>query len=276
LREALRFLEQNKNRPFFLYLPFNAPHGASNLDPEIRGAAQAPEKWRKMYPELYSREGFVEGVRYNKPAMVPNNHLKKSQYKGSVTAMDSAIGQVLDRLDEYQLTEKTIVIFFSDNGGSGHADNSPLRGGKSTNFEGGIRVCCLIRYPLEIPKGKVSGEFLTSLEIVPTLLSLTGLDRPGEIVLDGFDMMPILASKQSSKRTEMYWKRQGDEAARVDDWKWIRQDQEVFLFDLKSDIGEKNNLAERMPEKVLEIQAKFENWLKEMTASEPRRPFRDF
>ena len=276
-REAVRFVKQNKDRPFFLYLPFNAPHGASNLDPKIRtGGAQAPEKWRKMYPEYYAKEGYSEGTRYGKPATVSNRALRKSQYLGAVTAMDAAIGEVLDLLDEYKLSENTIVIFFSDNGGSGGADNAPLRAGKGRVFEGGIRVCSLVRYPKRISPGTVNDEFLTSMEFFPTLLKLTGVAPPQGVVLDGFDMMPMLADGKPSPRKEMYWKRRVKEAARVGDWKWVRNEKGTFLFDLSKDVSEKDDLVKKMPEKAAEMQAHFENWLKRMDEAEPRGPFKDF
>jgi arylsulfatase A-like enzyme len=275
-REAVRFVKENKDRPFFLYLPFNAPHGASSLDPMVRGGAQAPEEWRKMYPELHAQEGYTGGTRYGKPAKVMNRALRLTHYLGSVTAMDAAIGEVLDLLDEYNLTENTIVIFFADNGGSGGADNSPLRAGKSRVFEGGIRVCCTIRYPKRIPAGTVNREFLTSLELLPTLLNLAGVAPPEGVVLDGFDMMPMLADKKPSPRKEMYWKRRAKEAARVENWKWVRNESGTFLFDLSKDISEKNNLIDKMPEKAAEMQQHFENWLKRMDEAEPRGPFKDF
>lgn len=275
-REAVRFVRQNKDRPFFLYLPFNAPHGASNLDPKIRTGAQAPEQWRKMYPELYQQEGSVEGTRYGKPALVANRALRKTHYLGAVTAMDAAIGDVLDLLDEYGLAENTIVIFFSDNGGSGGADNSPLRAGKSRVFEGGVRVCCLVRYPKRIAPGTVNGEFVTSLEIFPTVLKLAGVAPPEGVVLDGFDMMPMLAEGKPSPRTEMYWKRRAKEAARVGHWKWIRNESGTFLFDLSKDLSEKDNLVDKLPDKAAKMQTHFENWLKRMDEADPRGPFRDF
>ncbi len=275
-REAVRFLKANRKRPFFLYLPFNAPHNASALEPEIRAAAQAPEKWRKMYPELHGQEGFVEAVRYGKPAKVPNRALRLAHYLGSITAMDAAVGEVLDLLDEFGLAENTMVVFFSDNGGSGPADNSPLRGGKATVFEGGVRVCCLMRYPKRIAPGTVNHEFLTAMELLPTLLNLTAVAPPEGVVLDGFDMMPMLAEGVPSPRREMYWKRRDREAARVGRWKWVRNDGRVHLFNLADDVGEKHDLAETMPEKAQEMQTHFENWLAEMDAAPPRRPFRDF
>ena len=275
-REAVRFVKQNKQRPFFLYLPFNAPHGASSLDPKIRGAAQAPESWRKMYPEWHAQEGLSEGLCYGKPSTVPNKALRMTHYLGCVTAMDAAVGEVLGLLDEYQLAENTIVIFFSDNGGSGGADNTPLRAGKSRVFEGGVRVCCLIRYPKQIAAGTVNHEFLTSLEVFPTLLNLAGVDPPQGVVLDGFDMMPVLAEGEPSPRKEMYWKRRAKEAARFENWKWVRNESGTYLFDLSKDVSEKNNLLDELPGKAAEMQARFESWLKRMDEAEPRGPFKDF
>jgi arylsulfatase A-like enzyme len=276
-REAVRFINENKDRPFFLYLPFNAPHGASNLDPVIRtGGAQAPEEWRKMYPELHAREGAQEGTRYGEPAKVANKALRQANYLGAVTAMDAAIGEVLELLDKYKLAHNTIVVFFSDNGGSGGADNAPLRGGKGQVFEGGIRVCCLARYPGRIPANSVSDEFVTSMELLPTLLNLADVKPPEGVILDGFDVMPVLAEGKPSPRKDMFWKRQGHEAARVDNWKWIRNPSGTFLFDLSKDIGEKTNLIDKMPEKAAEMEARFAAWLKTMDEAEPRGPFKDF
>ncbi|MFW6169084.1 MAG: sulfatase-like hydrolase/transferase [Planctomycetota bacterium] len=276
-REAVRFLKENRERPFFLYVPFNAPHGASNLDPKIRGLSQSPEKWRKMYPEFHEREGYTEGQRYGKPAMRPNQAMRQAHYLGSVTAMDAAIGEILDMLDEYELTDNTIVIFFSDNGGCGPADDSPLRGGKARMFEGGVRVLSLVRYPPRLAAGTVCDEFLTSLELFPTLLNLAGVESPAGIKLDGFDMLPVLAGDKASTRTEMYWKRRNKEAARVGNWKWVRNAHGTHLFNLADDLSEQNNLAETMPRKTAELEAKFKAWLHEtMVEAEPRRPFKDF
>lgn len=276
-REAVRFVKENKDRPFFLYLPFNAPHGASNLDPVIRtGGAQAPEKWRKMYPELHAQEGTQEGTRYGKPAQVANKALRKVNYLGAVTAMDDAIGEVLNLLDEYELTDNTIVVFFSDNGGSGGADNAPLRGHKGLVFEGGIRVCSLVRYPGRIAPDSVNDEFLTSMELFPTLLKLADVKPPEGVVLDGFDMLPVLADGKPSTRKDMFWKRRGKEAARVGNWKWVRNENGTFLFDLSKDVGEQNNLIDKMPAKAAEMEKHFNAWLKAMDEAEPRGPFKDF
>jgi arylsulfatase A-like enzyme len=275
-REAVRFLKQNHDRPFFLYLPFNAPHGASSLDPSIRGAAQAPDAYKAMYPELLGQPQLVSGTRYDKPAMVPSRARRRLEYAASITCMDAAIGTVLDLLDQYQVADNTIVIFFSDNGGGGGADNSPLRGRKAWMFEGGVRVPCIVRYPGRIPAGSSSSAFLTSMEILPTLLSEAGVRRPRELVLDGFDMMPVLTAAEPSPRSEMFWQRKDDKAARVGDWKWVESERGNGLFNLAEDIGEKNDLSAQNPQKLEEMKQHFARWREQMDNAAPRGPFRDF
>ncbi len=273
-REAVRFLRENKDRPFFLYVPFNAPHGASNLDPKIRSAAQAPDKYKKQYPHL--TDDFVEATRYGRDALVASRGKRRLEYAASITCMDDAIGELLDLLDEFKLAENTIVIFFSDNGGGGGSDNSPLRGGKAQMYEGGIRVPCIVRWPKQIPVGRTSDEFLTSLEIFPTLVRAAGGRLPDGIVYDGYDMLPVLQGKQASPRTEMFWERRDHRAARVGHWKWVDAGRGGGLFDLSRDIGEQNDVSADNPETLADMKARFANWQQAMQAAEPRGPFRDF
>jgi arylsulfatase A-like enzyme len=276
-REAVRFLDQHRREPFFLYVPFNAPHGASNLDPKIRTGAQATDEYRAMYPELLEQAGYVRrDYRYAKNAEVRNTASRRLEYVASITSMDAAIGELLDLLDEFEIADDTIVIFFSDNGGSGGADNGPLRGHKAQMFEGGIRVPCIVRYPGHLPAGRTSHAFLTSLEIVPTLLNLCGAQAPRSVVLDGYDMWDVLAQDAPSPREAMFWQRRDDKAARVGDWKWVESRSGNGLFDLSRDIGEQHDLSERHPHKLRELRERFAAWQAEMEAAEPRGPFRDY
>ena len=192
--------------------------------------------------------------------------------------MDASIGKLLDILEERGALDDTIVIFLSDNGGGGGSDNYPLRGGKSRMWEGGIRVPCLIRWPAGgVPAGAVNDAFLTSLEILPSLAAATGSKIPGDLALDGFDWWPVLRGEQASPRTEMFWQRRETVAARVGDWKWVDMgEQGSGLFDLSEDIGEKNDLSKKRPEVLNRLLGRYENWLAEMEAAEPRGPFRDF
>lgn len=275
-REAVRFLNEHHESPFFLYVPFNAPHGASNLDPKIRSGAQAPSRYKAMYPELAAKAGYTQRSRYGKPAQVANASLRRLEYAAAVTCMDDAIGELLDVLDTRSIADNTIVIFFSDNGGGGGSDNSPLRGGKGKMFEGGIRVPCIVRYPGRIPAGTTSDAFLTSLEIIPTLLAELQIQPPPNVQLDGFDMMPVLASGRPSPRTAMFWQRRSDKAARVGNWKWVDSAAGTGLFDLATDVGERHDLSEKHPDKLAEMKAHFQRWRAEMDAAEPRGPFRDY
>lgn len=275
-REAVKFLNKNHDKPFFLYVPFNAPHGASNLNPKIRVSAQAPEKYKKMYPAYKEEYIKKKNYRYAKNVEVPTKRTRRLKYMASITCMDDAIGEMLDLLDKYKIADNTIVIFFSDNGGGGGSNNKPLKGGKIWMFEGGNRVPCIIRYPKKIKAGKSTDAFVTSLEIIPTLLSETGIAPPSKVILDGYNIMPTLSKGLPSPRKEMYWQRRNDKAARVGNWKWVESSKGNGLFDLSKDIGEQNDLSKTYPEKLKEMKAHFANWKKKMAAAAPRGPFRDY
>jgi len=279
-REAIRFLNSHagKDDPFFLYVPFNAPHNSSALDPKIRSGVQAPDKFKKMYSPLAKEYREVENYRYGNPAQVLTSEARVRNYRASVSCMDASIGRLLNLLDRKGIADNTIVIFFSDNGGSGGADNAPLRGHKSQTWEGGVRVPCIVRWPDgQIPSGVVSDEFLTSLELFPSLSAAVGLPVPENLVLDGFDWWPTLRGESPSPRKSMFWKRRDLLGARVGDWKWVDMGgKSGGLFHLKDDIGERHDLSKEQPEKLHELKAAFGAWLREMEEAEPRGPFRDF
>lgn len=260
-REAIEFLKKNKDDPFFLYLPFNAPHSASNLDPAIRGWVQAHQRFLDMYPERKTKKD--ERMR---------------AYRAAVTCMDESIGEILALIESNGLEENTLVIFLSDNGGGSGSDNSPLRGGKAQMYEGGLRVPCIIKWPGKVPAGKVNHDMLSSLEIFPTILGAAGTPAPDSIHLDGFNMLPLLQSngRRGDHRNEMFWEFRGDYAARIGKWKWISSKRENGLFDLETDIGEQHDLSEQKPEVLKMMRQKFDGWQSEMENAPPRGPFRDF
>lgn len=275
-REGVRFVNESEERPFFLYLPFNAPHNSSALDPTIRSSIQAPEKYQAMYPEPAEPQYITKPYRYQEEARIPSQEVRRRNYMAAVTCMDAAIGEIMSLLDSKGLTDNTLVIFFSDNGGSGGADNTPLRGSKGKVFEGGIRVPCIVRWPGHVPAGKVSDAFLTTLELMPTFCAASGARPPEGVILDGFDMLPVLRGEMESPRKEMFWQRRGDKAARVGSIKWVESRAGSGLFDLSKDIGEKNDLSKKRPELLAEVKARFAAWTAAMEAAEPRGPFRDF
>jgi arylsulfatase A-like enzyme len=253
-REALAFLRASRGRPWFLYLAFNAPHGASSL---TERGVQAREKYLKMYPGLDPKS-------------------PRARYAAAVTNMDHAIGRVLAAVNDAGAEKDTLVLFFSDNGGAGPSDNGPLRGGKSQLFEGGLRVPCLARWPGVIPAGRVCGEFLTALEVFPTLAKAAGAELPKGVALDGFDMLPVLRGDSPSPREEMFWQRRDDKAARVGRYKWVESARGAGLFDLEKDVGEKNDLGRERPELLAQVKGRWQAWRKAMDDAEPRGPFRDY
>ena len=278
-REAIRFLEEKAGEePFFLYVPFNAPHNSSALDPKIRTSVQAPDEYKAMYPPVENEFRKVAAYKYGGPAEVVTPEARERDYRASVTCMDDAIGKMLDLLDEKGVAENTIMIFFSDNGGSGGADNSPLRGRKAQMWEGGIRVPCLVRWTGGgLRGGVVNDAFLSSLELVPSFAAASAHELPDDLILDGHDWWPTLRGETESPRSTMFWKRRDQHAARVGDWKWtVMGETQRGLFDLKKDAGEAHDLSASHPEKLKELQEAYQNWLKEMEAAEPRGPFRDF
>jgi len=253
-REAISFVRQSRGKPFFLYLAFNAPHGASNLD---KPGVQATPEYLARYDGTK-----LEG--------------KLKSYYAAVTHMDHSIGKVMATLKEMNMDDNTLVLFMSDNGGSGNGGNAPLKGSKGTMWEGGLRVPFIAWWPGKFPAGRVTDEFLTSMEIFPMLTEITGaIPTPG-VKLDGFNMLPILQGKAKSPRTEMFWERRSDRAARVGNWKWVDSAKGRGLFDLSTDLGETNDLSKEKPEVAAMMKAKFAAWKAEMDASEPRGPFRNY
>ncbi len=253
-REAIRFIRESRGKPFFVYLPFNAPHSASNLE---KSGVQAPAEFIRKYPQLDPKA-------------------RLTSYYAAVTAMDAAIGEVLDVVKAEGQERNTLVVFFSDNGGSGNGGNAPLRGQKSTMWEGGIRSPFIAWWPGRLPAGVVTDEFLTALELFPTFAALSGARLPAGVELDGFDFLPVLRGEKKSPRTEMFWERRADRAARVGHWKWVSSPKGSGLFDLSKDLGEKNDLSASHPGELARMKAAFAAWKARMEAAEPRGPFRDY
>lgn len=258
-RETLRFIDGHKADPFFVYLAYNAPHGASSLDRGIRGFVQAPGKCLDQYP---SPDGLAAERRH--------------KFMAAVTCMDSSIGRVLDRIDEHGLRQDTIVIFVSDNGAGGGGDSGPLRGRKAQMFEGGVRVPFLMRWPGKIAPGTVSDEFLTALEVFPMLVKAAGASLPEKVEFDGFDMLPVLQGQAKSERESMFWERQGEYGARLGRWKLVQSRRGGGLFDLSEDVAESNDLTKELPNVYKRVRRAYRDWAQAMAAAAPRGPFKNY
>jgi len=260
-REAIKFLNKNIDKPFFLYLPFNAPHYGSNQHKEDpRYPVQATQEYLDMYPEAFEKGEY-----------------KRQGTMAAITDMDNAIGTILQLIKDAGEEDNTLVIFLSDNGGGGGSSNYPLSGGKSNFFEGGIRVPCIIKWPAKISGDQVIDNFLSSLEIFPTILSATGIDKPDDLILDGFNIMPVLTSEDKNlERQEMYWEARDKIAARIGNWKLVNNIDAKGFYDLSKDISEETDLTDILPDKFTEINNKFNIWQAEMANADPRGPFKDF
>ncbi len=225
-------------RPFFLYLPFGAPHAPLQAD--------AARLERFAHVEDPDRRAFV----------------------AMVAALDEGVGRVLDALEEASVADDTVVVFLSDNGGdpSLGADNGPLRGGKGTTFEGGVRVPALLRYGAGgAPAGDVEAV-LSATDVFPTVLGLCGVEPPEGVELDGRDAWPVLAGRADAPPRELGFAvehRKWSEAALLAGrWKLVRvfrppwQDPVDHLFDLAADPGETRDVAADHPDRVAELRAR--------------------
>ena len=261
-QEACKFIETNKDKPFFLYLTHYAVH--------------TPIQAKKSLAAKYKAKAPVGGH-------------KNAAYAAMIESMDDSIGAVLGKLDALKLTEKTIVIFFSDNGGHGGVtSNAPLRGSKGMLYEGGIREPLVIKWPGVTSSGSTSDEPVIGVDLYPTLLEATGSAKPKDYLLDGKSLVPLLKESTASlNRPALFWHfpcylqgytpRHGPfrttpaSAIRMGDWKLIEffEDNTLELYHLKKDLGEQNNLATKMPEKTRELHEALLAWRKQVKAPVP-------
>jgi arylsulfatase A len=220
--EAVKFVRKNKEKPFFLYLPHTMPH----------------------IPLFVSDEFYAEDVH--------------KAYKATIEQIDSAVGRVLAALKESGLDNKTLVVFTSDNGpwlGKKHHGGCalPLRDGKFSTYEGGMREPAIMRWPGKIPAGSTCGEVCGTIDLLPTFARLAGGKVPGDRVIDGRDVWPLMAGRPGARSPHeafFYYKGNNLEAVRSGRWKLRRSKKTTELYDLEADISEKNNLADQQPEIV--------------------------
>ncbi|MBT6154344.1 MAG: sulfatase [Planctomycetaceae bacterium] len=205
------------------------------------------------------------------------------RYAAMIEALDGSIGRILQELDALKLSDRTLVIFTSDNGAfGGVADNSPLRAAKGYLYEGGIRVPLIVRWPGVVEAGKVCSDPVVSMDFFPTILKAAGIDPDPDTALDGEDLMPLLRQTGPLKRSAIFFhypnyafhggNRLGS-AVREGDYKLIERfdDGSLELYDLAKDIGEKNNLATEMPNRAAKLRGKLHSWRKDVSAAMPRR-----
>lgn len=222
--EAVRFIAENKARPFFLYLPHTMPHVPLHVSERFKGKSE-----RGLYGDV-------------------------------IECIDWSTGKILDALEEHGVDNNTLVIFTSDNGpwlvkGKNGGSALPLRGAKATVWEGGMRVLCIMRWPGRIPAGKVCDELATTMDLFPTIARLAGANVPRDRTIDGKDIWPLMAATAGAATPhEAFYYYAGNRLGAVRSGKWKlhfprgsrrkgKKARPPALYDLEADIGEKKNVA---------------------------------
>jgi arylsulfatase A len=236
--DSIQFIEEHKDKPFFLYLPHSMPHRPLAASEDFQGKTD-----HGLYGDV-------------------------------IEEIDWSVGQILDALGRLGLEERTLVMFTSDNGpvvfegvkgGYRSGSAGPLRGRKNTTWEGGMREPCLMRWPGRIPAGAVCRELATTMDIMPSFAGLAGADVPADRIIDGKDIWPLMAGEAGAKTPHeafYYYRDDRLQAVRNGRWKlhvyrpeWQGQPHAPLLYDLANDIGEKNDVAAGNPDVVKRLQA---------------------
>jgi arylsulfatase A-like enzyme len=273
-KEGARWIrDRDENRPFLLYMPFIAPHTPleapddliakyEDMDDDRKPARSPQTDDSRRISRLIGQEGNV-----------------RATYAAVVDAMDQAIGMVLEALDDEGVTDDTIVLFFSDNGGAayalGGADNVPLRGGKGDTFEGGIRVVSVMRWPAKLEAGSINTSIMSAMDLLPTLAGAAGVPIETRFELDGRNLWPALEKGQRETREDYLFfasetpiRGHFNITAFNDEWKLVQEidqgllaaDVTTHLFKISDDPNEHQNLAADHPKVVEEMSEAIFEW----------------
>jgi arylsulfatase A-like enzyme len=253
--EALMFIESNKDKPFFLYLPHYAVH--------------TPLMAKKAVIEKYKSKTDPRAAHTN------------PTYAALVESVDDSVGRLLQKLDDLKLSERTIIVFTSDNGGltlGKVTSNVPLRAGKGSAYEGGVRVPLIVKWPGVTKPGSVDHTPVIGVDFCPTLLAMVGLPSPSAPI-DGESLVPLLKQAGALSRSAIYWHyphyHPGGAtpygAIREGDFRLVEffEDNRVELYNLKDDIGETQNLAATMPDKAAALRQQLHDWRVRVGAQMP-------
>jgi arylsulfatase A-like enzyme len=271
--EVSRYIrERDKSKPFFVYMPFLAPHTPLDAPDEL------VEKYKDINTDMEpARSKHTDNTR--RKARMMGRPSARPLYAAVVDGMDQAIGQVLATLDDEGIAGDTIVLFMSDNGGAaysiGGADNAPLRGGKGEVFEGGIRAVSIVRWPGSIPSGAKMTDIMTVMDVFPTLADAAGIEAKNEFPLDGRSLWSSIADGKPAPREDyVFFASETPNYGQFnltifnDEWKLIQeleQDQldtenVTHLYKISEDPYEHENLADQYPEVVAGLAARIRNW----------------
>ncbi len=225
-KRAIGFLEQHKDRPFFLFLAYNAPHYAR------KGVLQAPDHYINKFTNDKS-----------KPTM-------REVYAAMVNCMDDGVGELLACLKRNNMEKNTIIVFVSDNGADPEhgGSNAPLSGGKRSTQEGGLRVPMIAKWPGNLIAGTTSTEVLHMIDLFPTMLSAAGIQKPQELTLDGFDALDCMKGISKIPERALFF---GAHTVRMGKWKLS----DSKLYDLDEDSQETRDLSAEQPEVFTKLNA---------------------
>jgi arylsulfatase A len=240
-QHAVQFMQQNRNRPFCVYIAHEAVHSP------YQGSDDPPQRG----PDRSQRRGKLD---------------VKRAYRQMMQEMDKGVGQVVATIEELSIERKTLVFFFSDNGANRNGSNGPLRGFKGSNWEGGHREPAIAWWPGRIRPGSICRQLTISLDLMPTLLAAAGTRVPEGHKLDGVNLLPVMLEGKTLGDRQLFW---NGRAMREGPWKLIlsgRGAKGVGLYNLESDLGEQENLASQYPDRVSRMRAAIEAWKREVTA----------
>lgn len=229
---SIDFIQRSKSKPFFLYVAFNAPHTP----------LQSPDAMDGKDPEAYRKV---------------------------VEWMDKETGRILAAIKEEGLADNTFVFFFSDNGGHEGiqgCSNKPLRGFKGSFWEGGHREPAIARWPGHVPAGTATDQTAAGMDLMPTVMELTGATLPADCRLDGISLVSLLLQERPLPPRKLFWAQGKDWAMRDGPWKLLHERDTIYLFDLGKDLGEQHDLSAQFSERVKTMSQDFQAWAKDVGA----------
>jgi arylsulfatase A-like enzyme len=254
-RRAVSFIDRTANRPFFVEVAYNAAHWPfqpPDRPPAVRDPTQKPILYQAPWAEV--------------PAT-------RQDYARMVEHADAGIGQILTALERHGLTSNTLVIFTNDNGGEWLSRNAPFFNRKGSVWEGGIRVPLILRWPQRLPAGATSPQVAVTMDLTATILSATQTAVPADYPLDGIDLIPHLREGATTTTRQIFWRGvphgRVQTAVRDGDWKLLNDEGRPFLFNVRTDPGERDDFAARRPDIVRKLSQLFGAWRDDVGITPP-------
>jgi len=242
-KHGVNFIERHKDQPFFFFLPHEAPH--------------YPYQGRKDPPERLPGD--------KKRRKAKGDEIARA-YKEMVEVMDEGIGRIVETVRRLGLERKTFIFFCSDNGANRNGSNGALAGHKGSLWEGGHRVPAVAYWPGRIKPGTVTTQTTLGMDMYPTMVSIAGAKLPAGLELDGVDLLGMLTENRKLPERTLFWRYKKQKAVRKGPWKLLVQGENVKLYNLDEDLGEKKNLAGAKPEMVKTLQDELSAWEQEVSA----------